>query len=154
MSNQKDDKPEPKPLWNRFLDRYPNADLSKFKHGVDSYDKEPYVRFVGRDGSEYEVFDKSKFMYSLYFPDEMKKALGLPLDFPQELTLNPKPSLPIPAIDFGENLTLNLREKLKRLNIYATPADYFSDPSEIYSRIQQLNTPLQKSLMNGWQVRI
>ena len=119
MSNQKDDKkdgkPEPKSLWNSFLDRYPNADLSKFKHGVDSYDKEPFVRFVGRDGSEYEVFDKSKFMYSLYFPDEMKKALGLPLDFPQELTLNPKPSLPIPAIDFGENLTLNLREKLKRL---------------------------------------
>ena len=124
MSNQKDDD-KPKPLWNRFLDRYPNADLSKFKH---SNDKEPYVRFVGRDGSEYEVFDKSKFMYSLYFPDEMKKALGLPVDFPLELTFNPKPSLPIPAIDFGENLTLNLREKLKRLNIYATPTDYFSIP--------------------------
>ena len=123
MSNDK-----PKPLWNRFLDRYPNADLSKFKHGVDSYDKEPYVRFVGRDGSEYEVFDKSKFMYSLYFPDEMKKALGLPVDFPLELTLNPKPSLPIPAIDFGDNRPLNLRMKLKRLNIYATPTDFFSVP--------------------------
>ena len=134
MSNQKDDKP--KPLWNRFLDRYPHADLSKFRHGVDDYDKEPYVRFVGRDGSEYEVFDKSKFMYSLYFPDDMKKALGLPVDFPLELTLNPKPSLPIPAIDFGENLTRyrsqsgepNLWEKLKRLDIYATPTDYFSIP--------------------------
>ena len=102
MSNKdskKDDKPEPKSLWNSFLDRYPNADLSKFKHGVDSYDKEPFVRFVGRHGSEYEVFDKSKFMYSLYFPDEMKKALGLPVDFPLELTLNPKPSLPIYSRD-------------------------------------------------------
>ena len=121
-------------LWKRFLDRYPNADLSKFKHGFDRYDrenKEPYVRFVGRDGSEYEVFDKSKFMYSLYFPDEMKKALGLPLDFPQELTLNPKPSLPIPAVDFGENRplkSLKLREKLKRLDIFATPTDSFSVP--------------------------
>ena len=131
MSNQKDDN---KPLWKRFLDRYPNADLSKFKHGFDRYDrenKEPYVRLVGRDGSEYEVFDKSKFMYSMYFPDEMKKALGLPLDFPQELTLNPKPSLPIPAVDFGENRPLksfNLREKLKRLDIFATPTDSFSVP--------------------------
>ena len=133
MSNQKDDKkddnkPEPMSLWNSFLERYANADLTKFKHGVDSYDKEPYVRFVGRDGSEYEVFDKSKFMYSLYFPDEMKKALGLPIDFPLELTLNPKPSLPIPAIDFGENRPPNMREKLKRLDIYPTPTDYFSIP--------------------------
>ena len=129
MSKQDDDKPEP--LWNRFLDRYPNADLSKFKHGIDTYDKEPYVRFVGRDGSEYEVFDKSKFMYSLYFPDEMKKALGLPVDFPLELTLNPKPSLPIPAIDFGENQplrSLKLKEQLSKLQIYATPTDSFSIP--------------------------
>ena len=118
-------------LWKRFLERYLNADLSKFKHGIDSYDKKPYVRFVGRDGSEYEVFDKSKFMYSLYFPDEMKKALGLPVDFPLELTLNPKPSLPIPAIDFGENRplkSLRLREQLSKLQIYATPTDYFSIP--------------------------
>ena len=129
--NSKKDDDKPEPLWNRFLDRYPHADLTKFKHGIDSYDKEPYVRFVGRDGSEYEVFDKSKFMYSLYFSDEMKKALGLPLDFPQELTLNPKPSLPIPAVDFGENRplkSLNLREKLKRLDIFATPTDSFSVP--------------------------
>ena len=132
MSKQDDDKP--KSLWNRFLDRYPNADLSKFKRVFEKYDrenKEEHVIFVGRDGSEYEVFDKSKFMYSLYFPDEMKKALGLPVDFPQELTLNPKPSLPIPAVDFGESRplkSLNLREKLKRLDIFATPSDFFSVP--------------------------
>ena len=133
MSNQKyDDKPES--LWNRFLDRYPYADLSKFNRVFEKYDrenKEEHVRFVGRDGSEYEVFDKSKFMYSLYFPDEMKKVLGLPVDFPLELTLNPKPSLPIPAVDFGESRplkSLNLREKLKRLDIFATPADSFSVP--------------------------
>ena len=159
MSNQKDDKPKPKSLWNRFLDRYPNADLSKFKHGVDSYDKEPYVRFVGRDGSEYEVFDKSKFMYSLYFPDEMKKALGLTIDFPLELTLNPKPSLPIPAIDFDESQPLrglNLREKLSRLQIFATPSDSFSVPvRDIFSNTVIKHTSSKESheWLNGPNMR-
>ena len=140
MSNQKDDdkkdddKPEPKSLWNRFLERYPHADLSKFRRVFERYDrenKEEHVKFVGRDGSEYEVFYKKRFVYSLYFPDEMKKALGLPVDFPLELTLNPHPSLPIPAIDFGESRplkSLNLREKLSRLQIFATPSDSFSVP--------------------------
>ena len=120
-----------KTLWKRFLERYPHAVLSKFRRVFERYDrenKEEHVRFVGRDGSEYEVFDKKRLQYTMYFPDEMKKALGLPVDFPLELTLNPKPSLPIPAIDFGENLTLNLREKLKRLDIFATPTDSFSVP--------------------------
>ena len=118
-------------LWKRFLDRYPNADLSKFKHGIDSYTKESYVIYQGRDGSEFEVFFKDRFQYSIYFSEEMKKALGLPIDFPQELTLNPKPTLPIPAIDFGESKPLKsliLREQLKRLQIYATPTDFFSIP--------------------------
>ena len=137
MSNQdskKDDKPEPKSLWNRFLERYPHADLSKFRRVFERYDrenKEEHVKFFGRDGSEYEVFYKKRFEYSLYFPDEMKKALGLPVDFPLELTLNPNPSLPIPAVDFSESRplkSLDLREKLKRLDIYATPTDYFSVP--------------------------
>ena len=129
-----DDKPEPESLWKRFLERYPHAVLSKFRRVFERYDrenKEEHVKFVGRDGSEYEVFDKKRFEYSMYFPDEMKKALGLPVDFPLELTLNPHPSLPIPAIDFGESRplkSLNLREKLKRLQIFATPTDSFSVP--------------------------
>ena len=130
MSNQeskKDDKP--KSLWNIFLDRYPDADLSKFRHGVYSYDKEPFVRFVRRDGSEFDMFFKKRLQPSLYFSDELKKALGLPKDFPQELTLYLHPSLPIPAIDFGESQPLrglNLREKLSKLQIFATPTDSFS----------------------------
>lgn len=118
-------------LWKRFLDRYPKADLSKFKHGVDSYDKEPFVRFVGRDGSEFDMFFKGRLQLSIYFSDELKKALGLPKDFPQELTLNPHPSLPIPAIDFGEKYPLDsivLKEELNRLKIYVTPTDLFSAP--------------------------
>ena len=151
-----------KTLWNRFLDRYPNADLSKFKRVFEKYDrenKEEHVKFVGRDGSEYEVFDKSKFMYSLYFPDEMKKSLGLPIDFPLELTLNPKPSLPIPAVDFGDNRplnSLNLREKLKRLDIFATPADSFSVPvRDIFSNTVIKHTSSKESheWLNGPNMR-
>ena len=59
-------------LWKRFLDRYLNADLSKFTHGVDPLDKEEYVRFVGREGSEFEMFFKKRLQYSLYFSDELK----------------------------------------------------------------------------------
>ena len=138
MSNQKDDDKKdddkPKSLWNRFLDRYPHADLSKFRRVFEKYDrenKEEHVKFVGRDGSEFDMFFKKRLQYSMYFSDELKKALGLPLDFPQELTLNPKPSLPIPAIDFDDNpplKSIRLREQLKRLNIYPTPSDSFSVP--------------------------
>ena len=132
MSNQKDDnKPEPKSLWNIFLDRYPNANLSKFKHGIDGYDEEPFVRFIERDGSEFDMFFKKRLQPSLYFSDELKKALGLPMDFPQELTLYPHPHLPIPAIDFGDSQPLrglNLREKLSKLQIFATPTDSLSVP--------------------------
>ena len=141
-----------KTLWKRFLERYPHAVLSKFLRVFERCDrenKEEHVKFVGRDGSEYEVFDKSKFMYSLYFPDEMKKALGLPVDFPLELTLNPHPSLPIPAIDFGENRplkSLNLREKLKRLDIFATPTDSFSVPvRDIFSNTTIKHTSSKES---------
>ena len=165
MSNQKDkkdDKPEPKSLWKRFLERYPHADLTKFRRVFERYDrenKEEHVKFVRRDGSEYEVFDKKRLQYTMYFPDEMKKALGLPVDFPLELTLNPHPSLPIPAIDFGESRplkSLNLREKLKRLDIFATPSDSFSVPvRDIFSNTVIKHTSSKESheWLNGPNMR-
>ena len=115
--------------WKRFLDRYPNANQSKFIHGVYSYNNEPFVRFVARDGSEYDVFHKGDFHSSIYFSDEMKKALGLPVDFPLELTVNPSPSLPIPAVDFNDQQPLNglvLKEQLSLLKIFVTPKDSFT----------------------------
>ena len=160
--DKKDDKPEPKSLWNRFLERYPHAVLSKFRRVFERYDrenKEEHVKFIGRDGSEYEVFDKKRLQYTMYFPDEMKKALGLPVDFPLELTLNPHPSLPIPAIDFCESRplkSLDLREKLKRLDIYATPTDYFSVPvRDIFSNTVIKHTSSKESheWLNGPNMR-
>ena len=156
MSNQKDDDKKdddkPKSLWNRFLDRYPHADLSKFRRVFEKYDrgnKEEHVKFVGRDGSEFDMFFKKRLQPSLYFSDELKKALGLPLDFPQELTLNPKPSLPIPAIDFDESQPLrglNLREKLSKLQIFATPTDSFSVPiRDIFSNTVIKHTSSKES---------
>ena len=160
--DKKDDKPEPESLWNRFLERYPHAVLSKFRRVFERYDrenKEEHVKFVGRDGSEYEVFDKKRLQYTMYFPDEMKKALGLPVDFPLELTLNPHPSLPIPAIDFGESRplkSLNLREKLSRLDIFATPTDSFSVPvRDIFSNTTIKHTSSKESheWLNGPNMR-
>ena len=160
--NKKDDKPEPKSLWNRFLERYPHAVLSKFRRVFERYDrenKEEHVKFVGRDGSEYEVFDKKRLQYTMYFPDEMKKALGLPVDFPLELTLNPHPSLPIPAVDFGESRplkSLDLREKLKRLDIFATPTDSFSVPvKDIFTNTVIKHTSSKESheWLNGPNMR-
>ena len=160
--DKKDDEPEPKSLWKRFFERYPHAVLSKFRRVFERYDrenKEEHVKFVGRDGSEYEVFYKKRFEYSLYFPDEMKKALGLPVDFPLELTLNPHPSLPIPAVDFGESRplkSLNLREKLKRLDIFATPTDSFSVPvRDIFTNTVIKHTSAKESheWLNGPNMR-
>ena len=161
MSNQKDDDKKdddkkdddkPKSLWNRFLDRYPHADLSKFRRVFEKYDrenKEEHVKFVGRDGSEFDMFFKKRLQPSLYFSDELKKALGLPMDFPQELTLNPKPSLPIPSIDFDESQPLrglNFREKLSRLQIFATPTDSFSVPvRDIFSNTVIKHTSSKES---------
>ena len=161
MSNQKDDDKKdddkkyddkPKSLWNRFLDRYPHADLSKFRRVFEKYDrenKEEHVKFVGRDGSEFDMFFKKRLQPSLYFSDELKKALGLPLDFPQELTLNPKPSLPIPSIDFDESQPLrglNFREKLSKLQIFATPTDSFSVPvRDIFSNTVIKHTSSKES---------
>ena len=156
MSNQKDDDKKdddkPKSLWNRFLDRYPHADLSKFRRVFEKYDREnkkEHVKFVGRDGSEFDMFFNKRLQYSMYFSDELKKALGLPMDFPQELTLNPKPSLPIPSIDFDESQPLrglNLREKLSKLQIFATPTDSFSVPvRDIFSNTVIKHTSSKES---------
>ena len=99
-------------VWKKFQERYPNADLSRFTQ-KDWFGDTDAVYFKSKDGSEMiQVFDKSMFN-KYYFTDETKKALGHPAEmthhaainisnFPQELTLNSKPKLPVPALGHAD----------------------------------------------------
>ena len=78
-------------LWDTFRDRFPNADLSKLSiQGNEVVHKEP-------DGT-FDVFDRfGKFRPSLCCFSRMKRDLGMSR-FPLELTLDPKPTLEVPAV--------------------------------------------------------
>ena len=81
------------------------------------------IYFKSKDGDEMiQVFGHGKFIYGS-FTKEVKKALGLDLsNFPQELTLNPKPKLPVPALgqaDKPRNFDFS------NLEIFVTPKDSF-----------------------------
>ena len=43
--------------------------------------KKSMSKFVGRDGSEYEVFDKKRFEYSLYFSRRDEESVGSSREF-------------------------------------------------------------------------
>ena len=73
-------------LWKRFNERYPKADETKFKT-TKFFDKET-IMFIGKDVN-IGVFDGNNFRSSIYFSNEMKRALGLVSGFPLELNLNP-----------------------------------------------------------------
>ena len=80
-----------------------------------------------------QVFDKSM-SNKYYFTDEIKKALGHPAElvthhaainlsnYPQELTLNSKPKLPVPALGHADKLRTFVFSNLK---IFVTPTDSF-----------------------------
>ena len=98
-------------VWKRFQERYPNADLSRFTQ-TDWFGDSDAVYFKSKDGTQItQVFDKSM-SNKYYFTDEIKKALGHPAEahhaainlsnFPQELTLNSKPKLPVPALGHAD----------------------------------------------------
>ena len=89
--------------WKIFQDRYPNADLSRSTQKDWFGDDNNNVYFKSKDGSEMiQVFDGGKLMSSQYFSKEMKKALRLITDFSLELTLNPKPKLPVPTLGHAD----------------------------------------------------
>ena len=58
--------------WHRFKQRYPKADLSKFR--AEKFFDRDNVMFQGKD-EETAVFDDNgrEFRPSMYFSDEMKK---------------------------------------------------------------------------------
>ena len=84
-------------LWKRFKERYPKAEETKIKT-MKFFGKET-IMFIGRDET-IDVFDGNNFRSSIYFSNDMKRALGLVSCFPLELNLNPKPDLCLPAIRF------------------------------------------------------
>ena len=117
----------------RFQERYPNADLSRFTHT----DWDDAVYFKSREGGLIQVFDR-KMSNNYYYTEEIKKALDHPAvtsssfagkdarinlsNFPQELTLNPKPKLPVPAFGHADKpRTFDF----SNLEIFVTPKDSF-----------------------------
>ena len=60
-------------LWKRFTERYPNADLSKFK--TQPFFGKQTIMFTGKD-ENISVFCGHNFRTSIYFSDEIKRALG------------------------------------------------------------------------------
>ena len=67
-------------LWERFHERYPNANFYKFK--TEKFFGKQNIMFVDRD-EEIAVFDDDgeEFRPSLYFSKEMKQNLVLRLVF-------------------------------------------------------------------------
>ena len=113
-----------------FQELYPNADLSRFTQ-TDWYgDSSDAVYFKSKDGLP-QVFDKS-ISNKYYFTNKIKKALGHPAElnvpgidlskaiplsnFPQELTLNSKPKLPVPVLVMLTNLKLLISLTLRSLS--------------------------------------
>ena len=108
--------------WKILQERYSNADLSRFTRKDGFGDRSNSVFFRSNDGSEMvDVFGKGKFIYG-NFTKEMKKALGLIMDFPPELSLNANPKLPVPALGAADKpRTFDF----SNLEIFVTPTDSF-----------------------------
>ena len=74
-------------VWQRFRDRFPDADLSFFKQ-KNFFGSEQNVLFEDPSGLESAVFTEAGALRSsIYFSPGMKKALGMSGGFPLELTL-------------------------------------------------------------------
>ena len=103
-------------------ERYPKADETKFK-STKVFGKET-IMFIGKD-EDIDVFDGNNFRSSIFFSNEMKRALGLVSGFPLDLILNPKPDLSVPAIQFYTK-THPLSDAFVKQKIYVTPDKFFN----------------------------
>ena len=119
-------------VWKNFQQLYPHADLSKFKHT----DWDDAVYFKSKHDGLFQVF-YSRGSNNYYYTDEIKKALERPAihhiathvaaiqhlsNFPEELLLNPKPKLPVPALGHADK---HRTFDFSNLDIFVTPKDYF-----------------------------
>ena len=108
--------------WKIFQQRYPNADLGRFTQKDWFGDSSNSVVWKSKDGDEIlEVYGKGKFIYRNH-TKEMKKDLGLEMDFPVEMGLNSIPKLPVPALGVAyKPQTFHF----SNLEIFVTPTDSF-----------------------------
>ena len=75
----------------------------------------------------------------------MKVALGIG-GFPVELTLNSRPSLPVPAVQFEENPEAFGELFHLRINIFVSPTEYFTTKfRDIFSKTQIKHTTGKES---------
>ena len=117
-------------VWQRFRDRFPDADLSFFKR-ESFFGSEQNVLFEDPSGLESAVFTEAGALRSsIYFLPGMKKALGMSGDFPLELTLKSGSGggagvFPVPAIPFQRSSPHPLGSTLSEQEIFVTPNESF-----------------------------
>ena len=130
--------------WNDFKREYPFADLSKFEAQTDFIDKKhatAEIYLKAGPGFWQSVSESDR----KYWSDDMKSALGIG-GFPVELTLNYHPLLPVPAVQFEENLEGISELFNQRINIFVSPTEYFTTKfRDIFSKTQITHTTGKES---------
>ena len=117
-------------LWTRFDKHFPRADPSRFRK--DKFFGRDNIMFVEKNGDENAVFDDDTgyVRKSIYYSDEMKKALGISVPapaaeaayvgFPPELKFNPNLNLIIQTKPHSFKT-----EMLTKLKIFVSTQDFF-----------------------------
>ena len=136
--------------WAPFLNKYPNADKSKFVAQVDfvyNHTATAEIYYKVGHGNLLSVFGSD----SKYWSEDMKKALGLNQSsggFPPQLTPSGRrgSSLPIPAVGFHDPAP-SLKKILNgEMKIYATPDEYFKTKfREIFQKTKLKHTTGKES---------
>ena len=120
--------------WKDFKRKYPFADLSKFEAQTDFNEKHATadIKFKAGPGFWQSVSGSER----RYWSDKMKEALGIG-GFPVELSLNSRPLLPVPAVQFEENPEAFGELFNQKINIFVSPTEYFVTKfREIFSKTQ------------------
>lgn len=140
-------KREKRKAWQRFFFEYPEADKEKFEAEVEIPKKgveNASINYKEADGGLLDVFISDK----KYWPEEMKKALGLKKNpgFPQVLRENPAVALNVPAIDFNKAAPSLQKVFAKKIKIFATSSDYFKTSfRQIFEQLQIAHTTAAES---------
>ena len=111
-------------LFDKFKLRFPKADFSKFSE--EDFMGRPTIMFHGSDGGMTGAMDDHIVVSSIYFSNEMKKALGISPGFPLALTLNPTQKISTPSMyhDVPPQAS-DLGDKLTNQTVFVTPKDHF-----------------------------